>query len=117
MGIFRYDIPLTGFGNVMVDDGGSMIRKGEVGEGKGKLTVKQQAVWDALNEEFFSKFPGMLEWLNEGGPLPALPAWCARHSCLLILISCKGIPVKQIFFHGVTTPSIKAVRPGFRQVL
>merc|ERR1712136_103486 len=59
---------MGGFGNVMVDDEGSMIRKGEVGEGKGKLTVKQQAVWDALNEEFFSKFPGMLE-VERGRPI------------------------------------------------
>jgi hypothetical protein len=72
--IFKYDIPLTGFGNIMNDNEGVMIRKGEVGEGKGKLTPEQEAIWDGLNEEYFGKYPGMIEWLNEGGPLPALPA-------------------------------------------
>ena len=71
--IFKYDIPFTGFGNVMRDEDGSMLRKGAVGEGKGKLTPEQQKIWDALKEEFFGKYPGMLEWLNEGGPLPSLP--------------------------------------------
>jgi len=68
--IFKYDVPFTGFGNVMKDDEGSMIRSGGVGDGKDKLSPEQEKIWEQLNEEFFGPQPGLKDWILTGGPIP-----------------------------------------------
>lgn len=71
--IFKYDITSSYFkGSVMSDEEGSMIRKGAIGDGKGKLTPEQEKKWQELNDQFFSDQPGLAEWILTGGPVPPL---------------------------------------------
>lgn len=69
--IFKYDITSKYYtGNVMNSEKGSMIRKGAVGDGKGKLTADQEKKWQELNDKFFGDKPGLENWLQTGGPFP-----------------------------------------------
>eukprot|EP00931_Biecheleriopsis_adriatica_P047019 TRINITY_DN27076_c0_g3_i1.p1 TRINITY_DN27076_c0_g3~~TRINITY_DN27076_c0_g3_i1.p1 ORF type:complete len:391 (+),score=69.16 TRINITY_DN27076_c0_g3_i1:82-1254(+) len=71
--IFKYYIETAQYtGNIMKDDEGSMIRKGEIGDGRNKLTPEQEKKWDELNQRFFGDHPGLAEWISTGGPLPPL---------------------------------------------
>ncbi|CAK0790068.1 unnamed protein product [Prorocentrum cordatum] len=72
-GIFKYDISSKYYtGTVMKQEEGSMIRKGEVGDGRGRLTPEQEKKFQELSDRYFGGLPGLAEWVAKGGPVPPL---------------------------------------------
>jgi hypothetical protein len=71
--IFKYDITSKYYtGTVMKTEEGTMIRKGEIGDGKGKLTPEQEKKFQELSDKYFGDRPGLAEWVVKGGPVPPL---------------------------------------------